>query len=288
MEQHDLSQSILEKIKDKRITPKPRWTFLLHDYVIWFFALVSLLIGSASVSLIIFMYKNNDWEIYQEFTDSLFSFILLTLPYFWIVFLGIFVIVAYYNFQHTKKGYRYRVSLLVVGSFVISIVAGGLFYQAGIGQSIDRLLGSNVPLYPIILNPRLNLWSQPDQGRLAGVIIATDNLQQFMLLDPKEKTWLVISQNAKIAPDVMIQIGERIKMIGKILNNGNFDASLILPFGPPGASFFEERMHHRQIMPRPDIFEHPPMNFMDLNESSLLVPSQFFNHGLSQTMIVVN
>jgi hypothetical protein len=248
MSKIDLSQSILEKIKTKHIMPKPRWTFLLHDYLVWAMAALSIIIGSLSVAGIIFMIRHNDWEMREHITDSLFGFILVTLPYFWIGLLGLFIFLSYYNFRHTRQGYRHRFSVIMVGSVIISVILGGVLYQTGVGQVVDNQLGANLPFYRNVIYPRINLWSQAEQGRLAGVILEVKDINTFFLLDPDEFVWQVTAQRATITPRIILRSGERIRMIGQKESLGYFIAELIMPFGPPGKGFFDERVRHREFM----------------------------------------
>ena len=84
MSENNIPNQVLEKIKN--IRPTPRWQFLLRDYSVWILGAVSLALGSLSFSVVLFMLANNDWDIYSEISNSFFKFLLITLPYFWLVF----------------------------------------------------------------------------------------------------------------------------------------------------------------------------------------------------------
>ena len=86
---HDISRDVLKTIEEKHIKPKPRWTFLLKDYAIWILGAFSLIVGSLAFSVIIYMLKNNDWEVYRHLSGSLPGFVVITMPYFWLIFLAI-------------------------------------------------------------------------------------------------------------------------------------------------------------------------------------------------------
>ena len=109
----NFDSNILERIKEDNLKPKPKWTFLFKDSVIWFFGALSLVFGALGVSVIIYLLKNNDWSLYNKLSGSFLEFILLTMPYFWILFLAIFILVIKYNIQHTKKGYKYSLPIIV-------------------------------------------------------------------------------------------------------------------------------------------------------------------------------
>src|SRR3989344_8809285 len=103
----DLGHKIIETIKDEGLRPKPRWQFLLKNYVLWGLTLLAILIGSLSFAVIIYMFVNSDWEVYALVADNITAYVFLILPYFWILFLALFALVAYYNLRHTKNGYRF-------------------------------------------------------------------------------------------------------------------------------------------------------------------------------------
>ena len=245
MTKRELSQAILEKIKSKHITPKPRWQFLLNDYAVWFFASFSVLLGSLAVAEIIFMMRHNDWGFYQQISGSITGFILASLPYFWIIFLLLFIGASYYNYRHTKMGYRHRFSVIMAASIILSIMGGEILYQAGIGQVVDEALGAKLPVYRHMMLPGLNIWSQPENGRLSGVILNIDEMKNFALLDPEEDIWYIATEGSKIAPQVLLKIGERIKIVGQQAEDNIFNAMDIIPFGLPGKGFFDQRMQKR-------------------------------------------
>jgi len=99
MNDKNISQKVLEAIKNQKIVPKPKWTFLLKENLMWAFGIASLIVGGLAFAVIIHMVRNNDWDVYQDISGGLLQFILLTLPYFWIVFLALFIFIAHSIFQ---------------------------------------------------------------------------------------------------------------------------------------------------------------------------------------------
>ena len=82
MTEENIAKKVLEQIKSKGILPKPRWRFLLKDYLIWLFFGLTIIVGSLASSIIIFMVRSNDWDLYNRLH---LPFFLKTLPYFWII-----------------------------------------------------------------------------------------------------------------------------------------------------------------------------------------------------------
>ena len=179
----NLGKKILETIKKKHITPKPKWEFLLKDYFLWILTFLAMIIGGFAFSVIIYMFKNNDWDIYKYMDDSLLGFIFGTLPYFWILFLVIFIAAGHYNFKHTKKGYKYHLHLMIIVNILVSIFLGTILYDAGVGQAIDQALSERMPFYEKFINRRMMMWKQFEKGRLAGLIIEVEDVEYFTIKD---------------------------------------------------------------------------------------------------------
>jgi hypothetical protein len=244
---------LLTKIKDEKINPKPRWQFLLKNYTVWLAGLLSLLIGAAAISVMIYLFKFNDWEIYDQTKKTFLEFFILTLPYYWFVFLGIFVLIISYNLKHTENGYRYSRLLLIGGSIIFSIILGTIFYFAGMGEAIDNILGRQAPFYDQIINRHIDFWSQPGEGRLSGLVISTTDDGKFILIDRGNEQWLVGTENSKPYSGAVIVVGQPIRLLGEETGDHVFEADEILPIRA-GRDFF-----HRFNGPMPLNGPMPPV-----------------------------
>jgi len=230
----DLIKKTLAAIKQQDITPTPRWQFLLKDYLVWTGAGITLALGSLAVPVIIHMLVANDWDVYVYLNGSLGQFILLTLPYFWMIFLLLFIALAYYNIRHTKGGYRYGMLYISIGSIAVSFVLGAALYGAGLGQVIDETLAQNVPFYEEWARPRHWLWLQNKHGLLAGTIVEIRDDTHFNLMDFRNKNWEVSYRMPVMhQPLPFMQNGIRIRAIGRRVDDTHFDARLLAPFNPP-------------------------------------------------------
>jgi len=240
MDPQEFDQKLVEKIKEEKMTPKPRWHFLLKNYVVWATGALSLLVGAAAVSVMIYLLKYNGWELREETNKSILEFFLVTLPYFWIIFLGIFIFILYYNLKHTKKGYRYPVGFIAVAGILSSIILGGIFYLFGLGQKIDNVLGEKAPLYETIINRQLSFWLNPDEGRLTGIIASEVVNGNFYLVDPSGNAWQIQMRDSVLSyrlPD-FLKTGEPVNIIGQIADDNIFQAAIIKPL-MPGRGFFD-------------------------------------------------
>lgn len=260
METNNFDQKLVAKIKEEKIAPKPRWHFLLKDYVIRITGTISLLIGAGAVSVMIYLFKYNGWEIQEQTNKNFWEFFLLTLPYFWIIFLGFFIFVLYYNLQHTKRGYRYSLWFIIATSILSSVLLGGVFFLLGLGEKIDNVLGEQAPFYNTVINRHLNFWFNPEEGRLIGIVNATNEDRSFELIDPSGEAWQVIASPRALVPEI-IKLKEPVDLVGRILEQGKFEADIIRPLRP-GRGFLS-RPHMRGAGPcRSGKCSPPPQNFV--------------------------
>jgi len=250
-------QKILEKIKEEKIAPKPRWRFLLQKYMVWGSGILALIVGSLAVSVIIYFIQDENANVYQKLDGSWLKFIFLTLPYFWLILLAFFVFIFYYNLKHTGRGYRYPIVAAIAVSIFLSLFFGAIFFQLGVGRLIDDLLGEGTPLYSSVLNRQMIFWNAPDQGRLTGLVIGQTSDNEFVLLDIDRQTWQVISEpNHYFLPGIIVA-GQPIRLIGVKTDDDVFQAHEVMPVGP-GRRFF----HHFEDDPRfhsPDGMMPPPL-----------------------------
>lgn len=235
---NQFDQKLLDQIKDKKISPKPKWAFAAKNYVIWLIGLLSLLLGSLSVSLAMHMLRFNDWSSSERIHKGAPEYLLLAIPFFWIICLIVFTVLVYYNFKNTKKGYRYSSALIILAAVAGSILLGNAFYFTGLGQKIDDALSERAPFYDRIINPRVRFWSNPEEGRLAGLIVKQTGEDNFIIIDLSKHEWLVYAQGAKQPPEDMIIIGKPARFLGQKLSDNEFKAEEILPMMRSGRRFF--------------------------------------------------
>ena len=236
--ENNFGEELLHKIKDEKIQPKPRWQFLLKNYFVWGLGIFSLLLGTIAVSLIFYMLRYNDADIYGRAGGHLWEKLLLIIPFFGIICLIFFIVIVLYNFKHTKKGYRYSSFIILLAVVSFSVILGVFFYAVGMGEMTDNILGKNVPFYDRIINPRVGFWSQPENGRLMGLIKAQASLSEYTLTDRNKKEWKVLIQEVEDIPDNGLELNRPVRFLGKVRSENEFIVVEILPNMPSGREFF--------------------------------------------------
>lgn len=234
---NDLGKNILEKIKENHLKPKPRWEFLLKNYVMWAIFIIAILIGSQATGVIIFMAKHTDWQ-YHSAINGPAKEIMINLPYFWLIILATFAAVAYYNLKHTKKGYRYNPFVVFGASIIISIVLGLGIYTFGGGENLEEIFYQRFPFYREMMRYQGKMMINPNDGRIAGVVIGVkDNL--VIIEDFNGKIWEIVTSTPSFVP------GQRVNIIGRMLPGQQFETYMIKPWFKP-----------RHQPPRPCEFNH--------------------------------
>lgn len=223
------SESIVGKINKERIAPVPRWHFLFKDGMFWVLFVFSVILGSLSFSVIIHIAKSGDMSVFNHLQGSLFTSAVMLLPYFWLLFLIIFMVVAFLNWKCTKIGYHYKRRWIILGSVGVSVLIGSIFYASGMAKEIDKLMTVSIPLYNQSKHEALNeLWSQPENGLLSGKIIEINEADELLIVrDESGKSWTVADSGVDWENDEMEKRGKIIKIIGRKNGEACFEAKEI-------------------------------------------------------------
>ena len=204
--------------------------FLAKDYSIWTLFVLAVIIGGLAFAVILFLLTDNDWDIYKQLDKSFGEYLLLSLPYFWIIFLGFFSAAAFYNYKHTKKGYRRSPHLIVGASILVSVIVGTVFFYAGLGSRIENVFADNFPYYENFTQRRVDVWNNPERGLLSGTITEAGDKDNFVLEDFEGKVWEIQASGTFWGGRVIFQEGEQIKIIGEKKSNSIFSAQQIRPW----------------------------------------------------------
>ncbi len=224
----DISKKTLEKIKKEQVHPKPRWYFLTRDYFFWIMFVITTLLGGVAFGMILFITTNLDWDIYQYLGLSLPEAVVTSLPYLWIALLVFFLFITYYNFIHTRRGYRYRFVVIFLISLLISILLGFGFFHYGWTENVERQLRARIPGYQHMVYTGENQWMQPEKGLLSGTIVEINVEEKSLRLkDHHGKEWTIDINNAMIRGNLSLTKNLEIKILGKKVSEDFFEANEI-------------------------------------------------------------
>lgn len=216
----DLSQQVLETIQKEQIKPRPRYAIFLQRSVYWTIIVVALGLGAIAASVTIFSIANAEWDLLQKNMGG-WKYLLLAVPYVWLVLFAGFVALAHYNLRHTKFGYRFSVLKAVVVYLVVTVSAGSLMYRLGAGASIEELIAESNSYYHYLPGTRF-IWSQPENGMLGGQIREIGESRRFILVDQGGHEWQV-TVSGTFSGQFEFP-GAKIKMVGSQIGTSSFQA----------------------------------------------------------------
>ena len=187
-----MKDTVLSRIEESAIEQVPRWVFLFKNFAFWAFWAVSILVGAGAVAAILFSAGHVGWEFYEATHANILTFLIETLPYFWIVMFLCMLALGNYNLRQTKTGYRY--SLMVVGgvSIVGSLLLGFVLFISGTGAFIELTLGDRIPFNRSVVMVQRDVWRVPEAGRLIGTVVGEIDGNKVLFEDVAGDEWMLV------------------------------------------------------------------------------------------------
>jgi len=220
------TNKILEKIKAEKLSPAPKWQFTLRRLGLWLLIILAIILGGATFSTVIFTIANQDWDIGNKIGAGPTQLFLLIFPYFWLIILIALLLCTYFEFRHTRRGYKYHLAIIAILYIITTGILGGIFYSRGWAAQWENAAAGKLPYYNQLVYARA-LWTRADAGLLAGKILTVngDNLQ---LLDMAGHTWH-INIGSSTGRELLNEEKD-VKIIGRQIGELNFTAEQIRPW----------------------------------------------------------
>lgn len=217
----NISDKALDLISKEKIKPIPRWEFMAKNWGLWLAFLISLGFLVLGISVSWFGLRSN-----------------IIAPHLWLIMVAIFLGLSFVLFERTKRAYRFQSWQVIAMISVVGLMVGGVVFKLGLPNRIDRQLEKDVPYYRTIVPMKMTAWNNPNQGYLAGQIIAV-NEDNFSIKDFKGEIW-VIKGEPLIKGKVIIEIGQEIKLIGIKKDKNIFVAEEVRPWIGQGRNMMKE------------------------------------------------
>jgi len=227
MKNKDISQMVLDRIKDTGIKPISKKIFNLKRVVVFSFIGFSIIVGAISFSVILSILTNNEWDLYNRFGVG---FIFKTLPYFWFVCVLLLAILGDIYYRKTSRGHRPNTIIIVSAYIIATTVLGSMLHLIGLGDVVEESISQNIPVYHIFVFDKDEFWSNSKEGLISGRIILIKE-KMLSIVDFNNNLWTINTENADILGNAKIQEGEIIKIIGDAGENNTFTAEEIRPWG---------------------------------------------------------
>ncbi len=231
----DISKKVINKIKKEKIVPSSKFQLNWKNYLIWIILIFLVLMGALFSSLAIFNIPDVDLEIYRYLKLRRFAWLIIgSAPLLWIIFLFFSLTLGFLAFRKTKRGYRYK-TLLIVGIIVFAVLSlGFLAHWAKFNQRLDENFSRRIPHYRQFAPQRGMRWINPEEGFLAGKIIAVKS-EELTVASPKNGNWIVkYNKKTLVDPEVKLEQEEIIKAIGEKIGDFIFQAQIIKKLPCPG------------------------------------------------------
>jgi tryptophan-rich sensory protein len=152
-----LSENIVAELEARHAVPKPTWHFRAVRSAFWLLAISSTLIGGVAFAVASFVFLDNDGLSVAVLEKSSIYDIAQTIPFFWLILLGLFTASAYHGFRHTRKGYRFATIRVVLVVMATSVVLGMLLNTVDFGQHVHRYLLLHTGYYDALIHSREDL-----------------------------------------------------------------------------------------------------------------------------------
>ncbi len=142
---------VLDKIENEGIKPRSKGYFRIKNILLWSSFIISILLASVMVSVDIYLFATYEALLQKLEGGSFWTYFFVSLPYLWIIFTFMFVILARKFVQETKEAYRLPIIWTTLGGILVVLVLGELFYITGVGEYIEHQAREHLPIYDDVL-----------------------------------------------------------------------------------------------------------------------------------------
>lgn len=226
----DNAKHLLERIRQEEVSPMPGWIFKGKDYVLWTVFIAATMLGAMAFSVILLSIQNADFNITSHLTHSKWEMFLGLLPFIWLVFVVLFLVLAMISIKNSNRGYKFSVEKNVLLSLLISMAIGTFFFMAGGSEQLEKAFDIRVSSYQSIEERKIQVWQNPEDGYLAGKIVSTSE-NSLTIQDFENNEWTIEFVDVFVPPVVLLEPNELIKIIGVKTGNQSFSADEIRPWG---------------------------------------------------------
>lgn len=226
----ELEKRVLEAIQRQNLVPRPYYLFLAKRSVFWSLAALSIVLGALSVAVLLFAISDYYATGGRDFDNMPLDDLLVSIPFFWLLSMPLFVASAYYGVRRTRRGYRLRPIQIVALCLAASLGLGTLFHFAEAGRLVNDYLAAHIAAYREQTYVPFDEWSRPDQGYLGGNADKLLDKNTLQLTDFQRKIWTVDISRATITLDGAIEDEGDVAIRGVRTGPASFRAEKIEAF----------------------------------------------------------
>ncbi len=227
----NLSGKVLHEIQSKNVKPIPAWRFLLKSFVAWCGFVLLVFFGAQAVSIILFLLSDHDWTELMQFPGGRIGYFFIVMPYLWLLALIVLTIAAYLDLKKTRGGHRYRPLIVILVIIGVSLFAGIGLHAMGMGKRADAMIEGGVPKYRQMAPRGMNIWDQPQHGRMIGVVEGSDEDGNLLLRIPSGEVKMIkVDSSVLRRIKQFVEQGGSIRVMGQPTPEGHFKAKAIMPW----------------------------------------------------------
>jgi hypothetical protein len=257
---------VLERIEVEHVTPRPRYTFVVRECLLWTLWVLTVLVGAAAVAVLLYVGMNATYAFYEVTHHNFLTFLFAVLPYLWLILLVVMAYVAVFGLRQTKRGYRYSVVALVGSSLIASLGGGALLYAFGFGHALDQLLGREIAQYMSMEKMELKLWQMPASGRMVGMVVPRPEVMtrdaKLQFKDSNGVYWTVSSTELTEYEMQLLLTKNRVRLLGTSTAPQVFHICAVFPW------MFEKAMAQAEMEHERRLFEARIRDFTRLHDAS--------------------
>lgn len=214
----NIKDSVLERLENEGVSPRSRIFWACQEYVIWSLWALTILVGAISVAVVTFASMHAGYALYEVTHESFLTFAIEVLPYIWLIVFIMMSMLAYYNMRHTKNGYKYPFTHIILSSVGFSILGGFVLHYAGVGYYLDTYLGRNSSMYQSQEKMELRMWQVPEDGRLVGVYESEIKGSLVRFNDIEGREWSLDTVDLKARDLEVLTTGKKVRVLGLVAN----------------------------------------------------------------------
>lgn len=165
-----LSEKISQIIEKEKMLPISKKVFVIRRIIVWCIVSLSVLISSATLSMILFRVNRFRQLPYEYLTSPIKNQIADSVPWVFLVALIIGLFLAVYEFGKTDKGYKYTKTKIAIYFISCVVILGTLFSYMGVHHVIHRSIVDRAKLAPSVEEIRDRRFNRPDSGSIVGIV----------------------------------------------------------------------------------------------------------------------
>ena len=226
------SNKILESIHENKVTPKSRKYFIFIHTLISLVIFGMMVVGSLGIAIVIRTLMSIDWELARHLTGGHLKSLLILTPYLWIFFIILLILIADMIFRNsTKRGYRYKTLTISIVSAIIILLGGNILFAAKADRPVEDALRKHFSPYQTWEREKEKMFAAPEKGVVAGEIKRITQDKEIIIVDFKGREWKIDISKEDIRPEFIPEVGMRIGIMGRKVDDRNFEPKNIRAWG---------------------------------------------------------